>query len=438
MSRAFEYPDDAERSPVIVDGLRTPWVKSGSDLDGHSAADLGTWVVRELLARAELAPDQVDEVVFGCVGPQAGEANVARVIGLRAGLPETTPAMSVGRNCASGLESIDEAARRIACGAGSVFVAGGVESMSSYPLIYGRRMTKLFARLARSRSGFAKVKALLGFRPSMLAPRVAILEGLTDPTCGLLMGQTAERLANEFGITRRDQDEFALRSHERASKAWAAEAFADEVFELYLPNGRRVERDNGPREEQSLEALAKLRPYFERREGSVTVGNSCPVTDGAAAVLVTSKAEAERRGWEILGRLRSSSVAGLSPARMGLGPALASPLALDACGLAVSDIDVWELNEAFAAQTLACMHALDSDAFARRELGREHKIGAPDLDRVNPQGGAIALGHPVGATGTRLVLTLLRQLRARNGGLGVATACIGGGQGQAQVWEAAA
>lgn len=440
MSKAFAYSrTEAERRPVVVAGVRTPWIKAGTEFAKLCAADLGVLAVREVLARAELPPEDVDEVVFGCVGPQAKEANIARVIALRAGLPQSTPAFSVHRNCASGFQAVEDAARRIVAGEGSIYIAGGTESMSSYPLLFGPRMTALFERLARSRSTGKKLRALLGFRPSMLKPRISLLEGLTDPVCGMIMGLTAERLANEFGITRGEQDAFALASHRKACAAQEQGAFADEVFEVFVPPvGHAVAQDNGPRSGQTLEALQKLRPYFDRREGSVTVGNACPVTDGAAALVVMSEAAAQARGYEPLGRLLSSSVAGLDPGAMGLGPAHAAPLAIQAAARRREDLDVWEVNEAFSAQVIACMKALDSDTFCRRELGLSGAFGAPEEARLNPCGGAVALGHPVGATGARLVLTLLRQLKAKGGGLGIATACVGGGQGAAQVWEAAA
>ncbi len=439
MTKTLRYNSEpADRRPVVVAGVRTPWTKAGTEFARLSSADLGVHAVREALARAAIAPNDVDELIFGCVGPQAKEANVARVIALRAGLPDQMPAFTVHRNCASGFQAIEEAARRIALGEGSVYVVGGAESMSAYPLIFGKRMTAFFERMMKSRSAWRKLRTLLSFRPSMLAPRIAVLEGLTDPTCGMIMGLTAEKLANEFAISRSEQDRFALESHQKAVSAWNEGAFADEVTDVFLPAGRSVGTDNGPREKQSIEALGKLRPYFDRREGSVTVGNACPVTDGAAALIMMSAAEAERRGAKVLGRLVSSAVAGLDPTRMGLGPAYAMPAALDCAGVARDDVAVWEINEAFSAQVLACLKALESRAFCERELGRSEAFGAIDPSKLNPLGGAVALGHPVGATGARLVLTTLLQLGRQGGGHGIASACVGGGQGAAQLWETAA
>lgn len=436
MSKTLHPPQDSERRAVVAAGLRTPWIRSGRAFAKLSATDLAVHVVREMLSRAEVDPRDVDELVLGCVGPTSRESNIARVVALRAGLPATTPAVTVQRNCASGFEAIDDAARRIAAGEGKIYVVGGAESMSSYPLLFGRRMVDFFASLQRAKSKRAKASVMSRLRPSMLAPRIALVEGLTDPVCGQIMGTTAETLANDWSVDRATQDDFALQSHERALAAQRRGDFQDEICPVYLPDGAIVE-DDGPRSDQSLEKLAALRPYFDRREGSVTVGNACPVTDGAAALLVTSEAETQRRGLEVLGVLRASHVAGLEPERMGLGPAHAIPNAADAAGVTRDELLVWEINEAFAAQVVACQRALASEDFCRAKLGRGEAFGAAPQDRLNPRGGAIALGHPVGATGTRLVLSVLRQLRAHGGGVGVASACVGGGQGHAQIWEAA-
>ena len=264
------------------------------------------------------------------------------------------------------------------------------------------------------------------------------MEGLTDPTCGLIMGKTAEKLALDFGISREEQDTFALESHQKAERAWEESKYDAEVFTVFgPPEGKATDKDNGPRPGQSMQALARLRPYFDRTEGTVTVGNSCPITDGAVALLMMSEEQAIVRGMKIMGRLISSSVAGLDPSRMGLGPAYAAPAAIEAAGMTSKDMDLWEMNEAFAAQVIACQRALDSREFCQRELGLSDAFGAPDPAELNPRGGAVALGHPVGATGARLVLGLLRQLEERGGGMGIATLCVGGGQGAAQVWEAA-
>ena len=426
------------RPVVLVDGVRTPFAKSGTVLKDVPAEELGRQVVAELLARTEFDPEQLDEVVLGNCGTPADAANLARVAALEAGVPHAVPAFTVHRNCASGLESIAQAWYKIALGVADAVIAGGAESMSNYPLLYGRRFTEAFAASARARSVPARFAPFLSLRPADLTPRVAIAEGLTDPVSGLNMGDTAEVLAREFGISRAEQDVFALRSHQRTIAAWEAGRFADEVMPFFVPPAYEpLVRDVGPRKEQTLEALGKLRPFFDRRHGTVTVGNACPVTDGAAVVLVMSEERARLEGYAPLGRLRSLAFAGLDPARMGLGPVFATPIALERAGVTMADLALVEMNEAFAAQVLANEVAFASERFAREELGRTRAVGAIEPDRLNVNGGAIALGHPVGVSGTRLVLTLLHELRRRGGGLGLATLCVGGGQGAAVIVEAA-
>ncbi len=436
------------RRLVVVGGARTPFAKSGTRLRALSASDLGTIAVREALARGPVDPGEVDEVLLGCVGPDAREANPARVIALRAGLPRRVPAATTNRNCASGMESILAAARRIALGEADVCVVGGTESMSRYPLSFGPEATEMFERLARARSAGQRIAAASRFRPRFLKPRVALLEGLTDPTCGLDMGQTAEVLAREWAVSREEQDRFALRSHQCATAAEAAGILAEEIVPVFLdPRSDRgagardertrgaVERDEGIRRDQTIEQLAKLRPFFDRTNGTVTVGNSCPVTDGAAALVVASEERARSEGWPVLGTLRGWAVAGLDPERMGLGPAYALAPLLVREGLRLADLDALEINEAFAAQVIACLRAMRDERFCREQLSLAEPLGAIDEERLDRNGGAIALGHPVGATGARLALTLLLSLRRRGERLGVATLCVGGGQGVALLFE---
>lgn len=315
----------------------------------------------------------------------------------------------------------------------------GVEVMSSYPLHFNHKMTGLFAALMRARSLGARLAAMAKFRPSFLAPRVTLTEGLTDPTTGMIMGSTAELIARDFGIGRDDADAYALESHQRAQAARDAGRFDREIVP-HLPTGakkgaRSLARDDSIRDGQTMEALAKLRPYFEKPDGIVTVGNACGITDGACALLVCTADKARELGLEPLARIRSTAWAGLDPARMGLGPVFSSALALERAGLNLGDIERIELNEAFAAQVIACARASASDDFAREHLGRTSALGELDLAKTNVLGGAIALGHPVGATGARLLLTLARQLIDDDLELGLATLCIGGGQGGAVVLE---
>ena len=418
----------------ILGGVRTPFAKAGTVFRRTPVYDLGRVAVSELLARHELDPAQIDEVILGnCAGP-AEAANVARVTSLRAGLPERVPAVTVHRNCASGMEAVAVAAERIQLGRARLVLAGGMESMSQIPLLFPFEFGDWLEGLSRAKGPLARLGAAARFRPAMLRPRLALLEALTDPVCGLNMGQTAEVLAREFRIGRRRQDEFALASHERTVAA--RERLREEIVPFFPPPAYEMVRDDvGPRDRQSLEQLAKLEPFFDRRNGTVTVGNACPVTDGAVTLLVAGEEVA--RGWPVppLGRIRTWAFAGLSPRRMGLGPVHAMARALDAAGLALADMDLFEINEAFAAQVLACLEAARSGEFARAELSRERALGEIPLERLNVNGGAIALGHPVGASGARLLLTLLLEMRRRGAKRGLASLCVGGGQGAAFVLE---
>ena len=424
---------------AIVDGVRTPFCRAGGALKGVGADDLGALVVRELLARTGVGPGQVDEVIFGAVAQPAEAMNPARVIALKAGLPERTIAHTVQRNCASGMQAITTAALQIASGESEIAIAGGTESMSRYPLLFGPKMTDLFMRLFKAKTLGARLAALASFRPGFLKPVVALQLGLTDSVCGLNMGQTAEVLARDFGIRREEQDAFALMSHQRAVRAREEGRLAEETMPLIpAPEYDAVQtEDDGPRVGQTMEALAKLRPYFDRHAGTVTVGNACPVTDGAAAVLMCTERRAAEMGLEPIGFLRGWAYAALDGRRMGLGPVHATARLLDRHRLRLRDFDRIEMNEAFAAQVIANERAFASHAFAREQLGRSKAVGDIDRGRLNVNGGAIALGHPVGATGTRLVLTLLKELVRSGGRAGLATLCVGGGQGAALALEAA-
>jgi acetyl-CoA acyltransferase len=426
------------RTVVIVDGVRTPFAKAGTALKDVSARELGRVAVRELLERTELDPALVDETIIGNVGQPMDATNIARVIALEAGIPRERPAHTVQRNCASGLEAIAEAYQKVRAGDAEVVVAGGTESMSQIPLIVSRGLTEVYGGLFQAKTVAQRAQALLKFRPAQLAPVVALVEGLKDPVCGLNMGETAEILAKEFGISRERQDAFALRSHQRALAAQEAGRLAEEIVPVFAPPdyGTAVTDDVGPRKGQTMEQLAKLKPFFDREHGTVTVGNACPVTDGAAALLVMSEAKARALGYRPLGRIRSIGFAGVEPERMGLGPALAAPVALDRAGVSLSDLALVEINEAFAAQVIACLEAMASRAFYRERIGRDQAVGVVDEERLNVNGGAIALGHPVGTSGARITLTILKELNRRGGGLGLASLCVGGGQGGAIVVEA--
>jgi len=427
------------RDVVLIDGYRTPFAKVGTALADVPARELGRVAVSELLARSGVDPAEIDEVVLGNVAQPSESTNIARVVALLSGIPERVPAFTVQRNCASGLESIAQAHQKIAAGDADLIVAGGTESMSRIPLYMSEGLTRVFDRLARAKSPGAKLEALATLRPRDLKPRIALAEGLTDPVSGLNMGETAEVLAKEFGISREAQDDFALQSHRRAVAAMESGRMAQEIVPVFAPPYKQaVTEDVGPRRGQTLEALARLKPYFDRRYGTVTVGNACPVTDGAAAILVASAEKARSLGLKPAGRIRGYSFVGLDPARMGLGPTHATPVALMRAGVVFKDIGLIELNEAFAAQVIANEIAMASAKYCREKLGLEGPIGEIDRSIMNVNGGAIALGHPVGVSGTRLTLTLLREMRNRDVPLGLATLCVGGGQGAALVVERAA
>jgi acetyl-CoA acetyltransferase family protein len=423
---------------VIVDGIRTPFSKMGTDLAHLGADELGRIAVSALLAKTALDPALIDEVIFGCVAQPADAANVARVIALRAGIPEHVPAITVHRNCASGCEATTQAYEKIVAGRGSIFVVGGAESMSQVPLLYNHSAAQKFTRLSRAKTLWQRLSVMASFRPSDFQPRIGLQLGLTDPVCGLNMGDTAEVLAREFGITREVQDAFALESHARAVAA--QEKLAQEICPVYptLPApGMRakspgpITSDNGPRKEQSMEALAKLRPVFDKKTGTVTAGNSSQITDGAVALLVMSEQRAAELKMQPLGILTGYAYAGCDPVRMGLGPVFAIAKAEEKTGLTLESADLIELNEAFASQTLAVLKCLRSDEFAVKHLKRSRPVGKVQKDRLNVNGGAIALGHPVGATGARLVLTSLKELERRQAKRALVSLCVGGGQGAA-------
>ncbi|MCD0459921.1 thiolase family protein [Roseiconus lacunae] len=426
------------QTPIaVIDAVRTPMAKAFTTFSDQSAVQLGTHAVGALLKRAMRKADgfdyrQVDEVIMGNVAGPPDAANIARVIALSAGIPKDRIAHTVNRNCASGMESIIGAWQTIESQRSEFVVAGGTESMSQIPMLVSPKAAKLWMRLAKCRTWKQRIATIAKFRPSHFKPIIGVQLGLTDPVSRMNMGETAELLARQFEITRQQQDQFALRSHQKAAAARKECFFSGEIASLMIGE-KTISKDNGPRDEQSLEQLAKLRPFFDR-SGTVTAGNSCPLTDGAAAMLLTS-IETSLRFDRPLGYISAYAVAGCDPHRMGLGPVYATAKLLDQTGLRLDDFDLVELNEAFAAQVIACQRAFASKRFASEELGRSMAIGELDDDRLNVHGGAIALGHPVGMTGTRLVLTLLRSLRKRGLRKGLATLCVGGGQGVAMMVE---
>jgi acetyl-CoA C-acetyltransferase/acetyl-CoA acyltransferase len=421
---------------AILEGIRTPFVKAYGVLGDVPAQELGRRVTRAVLERADVRPEQVDQVVFGNVATPPDAANVARVIAQQAGLPTRCIAHTVHRNCASGMEAITTAAQLIQLGEARTVVAGGTESMSQIPLLFSREAAGLFHQLARAKTVWSRLRTLARFRPRHFRPVPGVLLGLKDPISGLFMGETAEVLAEEFGISREEQDAYALESHRRAVASQQQYVLDAEITPLFLEEaGQEVKEDVGPRRDQSGSALARFKPFF-KKDGTVTVGNSCSLTDGAAAVVLMPGEAARAEGRIPLGYLRAFAYTGCDPRRMGLGPAFATAKLLERTGLDLKDFDLIELNEAFAAQVIANERAFASDQFARQELGRETALGVLERDRLNVNGGAISLGHPISATGVRLVITLLKELRRRGLKRGLATVCVGGGQGAALVVEA--
>ena len=440
------------RDVVIVEGVRTPFAKAGSKLKTVHAAKLGQYALKDLIAKTNLDTEIVDEVIVGNTGSPSDAVNISRVVALNAGIPMKTSAMTVHRNCASALESISTGFERIKSGTMEVVVAGGTENMSQMPLIMPPAITGIIEKLGSAKTGGQRLSALWNWLKADLSqikemvttppmaktkykPIIAIVEGLTDPFVGINMMGTAEILAKEWGLTREAQDQFALRSHQRAVAAKLK--LAEEICSVYLePDFKEViTEDIGPRAEQTMEALAKLKPMVDKLTGTITAGNACPITDGAAMVLLMSREKAESLGYKPLARIRGYAFAGLEPERMGLGPAYSTPVALKRAGLSLKDMGRIELNEAFAAQVMACQKALDSDKFAQEKLGLSAKVGEVRDEILNVNGGAIALGHPVGATGTRLVVTLMKEMRRSNTQFGLATLCIGGGQGGSMIIE---
>lgn len=440
------------RDVLVVEGLRTPFAKAGTVMNRIHPADLGKTALKQLIFQLNLDTKLIDEVIVGNTGNPADAVNISRVIAMGAGVPKQTSAYTVHRNCASALESISQGFEKIRSGTMDVVVAGGTESMSQLPVLLPQKFQDIFGKLFAAKgpgqalpllwsllkADLKTIKALLtANQKDEYFPIISVMLGLTDPIVGINMGQTAEILSKEFGIDRVAQDQFALRSHQRAAASQKKGIFKEEIAALSVAPKYEttIQDDNGPRESQTMEALAKLKPFFDKKTGSITAGNSCPLTDGAAMVMLMSREKAEALGYKALARIRGYGFAGLEPERMGLGPVYSTPVALRRSGLTMKDIGLVELNEAFAAQVMACQKAFDSDKFAQEKLGLSAKVGEISDEILNVNGGAIALGHPVGATGTRLVLTLAKEMRRRQTQFGLATLCIGGGQGGAMVLE---
>jgi acetyl-CoA acyltransferase len=425
-----------EKEIVVIDGLRTPYAKAGTAFKDVPAVDLGAAVIKEVIARTGLERERIDEVIVGNAGMPAEAANIARVIALRAGIPERIPAYSVQRNCASGMQAVASAYTQIISGMSSVVVVGGVESMSNYSFYIKKKLRDVLTSVQRSKTLAGRIRAVSTLRPKDFIPVIGLTEGLTDPISGLIMGETAEVLVRDFAITRREQDEYALESHHRWTIANEAGKFKNEIFPFYVPpNFEAITEDIGPRKNQTMEALEKLKPYFDKKFGTITAGNSSPITDGAAAAIIMSADQARDMGYTPLGRIRAVTFVGFDPTRMGISPLYATHKVLKLAGMTMKDIELIELNEAFAAQIIAVERAAASKEYFARNLPGQEPLGEFRRDIMNVNGGAIALGHPVGSSGLRIIITLLKEMERRGLATGLATLCIGGGQGGAMVVE---
>ena len=425
-----------DREPIyIVDGARTPFLKARNRPGPFAASDLATAAGRALLLRQPFAAAELDEVILGCAAPSPDEVNIARVAALRMGCGHKVTAWTVMRNCASGMQALDSAIANIHAGKSSLVLAGGVDALSRAPLLFSDAMVLWLSSWYAAKSVGQRAALVTKFRPSFLAPVIGLMKGLTDPIEGLLMGQTAENIAYRFGITRAQMDAYAAQSHARVLAAQKAGAFDREVVPLYDKAGKVYAADDGVREDSTPENLAKLKPFFDRKWGNVTAGNSSQVTDGGVWMVLASQAAVEKHKLEPRGRIVDAQWAGLDPAQMGLGPVHAATPILQRHGLRLNDLDYWEINEAFAAQVIGCLRAWESDDYCRSELGMPGALGTLDAARLNVDGGAIALGHPVGASGARIVLHLLDVLERRQARRGMAAICIGGGLGGAMLIE---
>jgi acetyl-CoA acyltransferase len=422
------------RRVAVVEGCRTPFARSGTAFRELSAVELGKVSVRELINRANLDVKEIDHLVYGTVVQSVQEPNIAREVTLGAGLPPTVPAFTVGRACASSNQAITSAAEQIALGMADVVIAGGAESLTDIPILFSDEMRNALVAASKARTLGDRVKAFASIRPKHLAP---IAPAIAEPTTGLTMGESAEKMAQENGITREEQDRWALRSHQLAWAATQDGRLSAEIAPVFV-DGEAVTHDNGIRADTSLEKLAQLRPAFDKRYGSVTAGNASPLTDGASAVLMMSEERAKALGYTPLGYIRSYAYAALAPSDQLLqGPVFATPVALERAGITMSDVGLMDMHEAFAAQVLSNMQWLTSKKIAQERLGLSEAVGLPPEDRINVMGGSIAIGHPFGATGGRITVTLLNEMRRRDVELGLITVCAAGAMGFAMVVESA-
>jgi len=424
------------QAPVyVVDGARTPFLKARSGPGAFTAADLAAAAGRPLLARlaSMVSAESFDHVILGNVMAGPSEANIARVASLRLGFGKGVPAFTVHRNCASGMQAVDSAALEISTGRADLILAGGTEAMSHAPVLWSPQMAGWLGELYKA-SGAGKAEAISKLRPSMLKPVIGLLQGLTDPIVGLNMGQTAEELAHRFGITRQQMDQFAMESHMGLARAQDEKRLV-EIAPVFDSRGNAYEADDGVRRDSSMESLARLKPAFDKPFGAVTAGNSAQITDGAAWLALASERAVEKYRLPVLAAIRHTRWAGVPPELMGLGPANAMALLLADMEMGSEKIGWWEINEAFAAQVLAVMKAFADPGYVLEETGVAQSFAPIPRDKLNEAGGAICVGHPVGASGARIILRLIHTLHKNNSQFGVASLCIGGGQGGAMLVE---
>lgn len=426
----------SEKKIFIVDGTRTPFLKAKGPRGPFTASDLAVQAGRDLLSRQPFSPTEIGEVVLGCMLPSENEANIARIVALRLGCGKKVPAYTVQRNCASGMQSIDSAIKDIQLGRHDLVLAGGCEAMSHSPLLFRPEMVNWFARYMRAKTVGAKLQSISHIRPHYFKPIIALLCGLSDPLYGINMGQTAELLAHQFNVTREEMDAFAVQSQLRLAQAQKDQVLT-EISTLYDHAGHFYDHDDGVRPNSTIELLAKLKPNFDRKFGRVTPANSSQITDGAAMLLLASEEAVKKHKLSVMGHIADTHWAATSPEVMGLGPVMSSVPLMQRNKLKLDDIDYWEINEAFAAQVLACLNAFDSQDFCKEHFGMTEPVGMIDQARLNVEGGAIGVGHPIGATGARIVLHLLHVLKRNKAKRGIATLCIGGGQGGAMLVETA-
>lgn len=426
----------SNRRVAIIGGLRTPFVKANTVFNDLTALDLGRIVVQELVQRYDLDPNVIDELVFGQVVPSLTASSIAREVVLLSGLPRRIETHTVMRACATSIQAAVDIARSISAGTADVGIAGGTESMSDPPIFTSRPLAHALVSASKAKNLPARLKPFQKLNARDLLP---VPPAIAEYSTGMSMGDSAEKMAKENGITRLEQDQISLASHQNAARAWKAGYFKDEVMSVPVPPKYKevADTDNLVREDTSLEALTALKPVFDRRYGTVTAGNSSPLTDGAAALIMMSEEKAKALGYQPLGYLKSYAFAATDPADQLLqGPAYAAPLALDRAGMKLSDIELIDMHEAFAAQIASNIQAFASKAFATK-LGRKGPLGEVNRERLNVNGGSISLGHPFAATGARILHQSLRELKRRNLATALVTVCAQGGQGAAVVLERA-